>query len=710
MAYEKIGFNKGDVLKAEHLNHMEEGISTVSSKHNSDINTLNSRISNIIANSDETGDNSELIDIRTGYDGTVYETAGEAVRTQIGRKAESKRVNKFYSLDILTQGLTGLTNLYTGGDVEQNYTGGTWRNAIGNKFSLTPGIYTLIIPNMVISSVGNVVIEYDGGMNDLSLRLLTMKTPGFFTFEVTREDLALELRVLISTATAVPEGVYGIYDVMIVAGDITSRGVIPGYATGVNKKLNKRIGKNLFDKTSDEIVYYKYLDVTGDLRDSSVYYVTGYIEIEPETTYILADKSFGGGAIVFYNNIGGRLSQATSITGNMLQGGSGAFTTPKGAKHLRLTGRITNIDSNQLEKGNVKTDYEPYTEYEDFTNLEKRVNRIESNLNNTVKSIAADTLDDGEYLTLISNLDVKKNKTLTFFADITSFGSLLLGHGEKSYGGSYIKIDDTNIEVYEYTTQAIKQKTVAHGLTISGFVTVVIDVEIKANITIFTASGSFTVSDVSWSGCNGSIFAKSVGSSFTNCAMTWTSSDLISNIWVFGDSYLGLTNPARFPYHLLALGFDKWLGCGYPGAGANNEILSFENLLSMKAPRAAVWCLGMNNPDQSVVSPTWLTATEKFISFCEKHDIIPILATIPSCWGSTSEDSDITLTRDNSYKNAWVKASGHRYVDFEKAVGADSGTGWYEGMLSGDGVHPTELGAKALASRFIIDVPEIAQK
>lgn len=29
MAYEKIGFNKGDVLKAEHLNHMEEGISEI---------------------------------------------------------------------------------------------------------------------------------------------------------------------------------------------------------------------------------------------------------------------------------------------------------------------------------------------------------------------------------------------------------------------------------------------------------------------------------------------------------------------------------------------------------------------------------------------------------------------------------------------------------------------------------------------------------
>ena len=29
MAYEKIGFNKGDVLKAEHLNHIEEGLASV---------------------------------------------------------------------------------------------------------------------------------------------------------------------------------------------------------------------------------------------------------------------------------------------------------------------------------------------------------------------------------------------------------------------------------------------------------------------------------------------------------------------------------------------------------------------------------------------------------------------------------------------------------------------------------------------------------
>lgn len=51
---------------------------------NADLELVNQRISNLVANSGEqTEGNAELIDIRVGADGTVYPTAGDAVRGQV---------------------------------------------------------------------------------------------------------------------------------------------------------------------------------------------------------------------------------------------------------------------------------------------------------------------------------------------------------------------------------------------------------------------------------------------------------------------------------------------------------------------------------------------------------------------------------------------------------------------------------------------------
>lgn len=130
----------------------------------------------------------------------------------------------------------------------------------------------------------------------------------------------------------------------------------------------------------------------------------------------------------------------------------------------------------------------------------------------------------------------------------------------------------------------------------------------------------------------------------------------------------------------------------------------------MKTPKYAVWCLGMNNPDSGAINSSYLTNTQNFLAKCQEKGITPILCTIPSAWGSVSEDSDIAVTRDNSYKNAWVKASGYRYIDFADAVEKADGTGWYDNMLSTDGVHPDVLGAITLADRFIRDFPEITMQ
>ena len=50
-----------------------------------------------------------------------------------------------------------------------------------------------------------------------------------------------------------------------------------------------------------------------------------------------------------------------------------------------------------------------------------------------------------------------------------------------------------------------------------------------------------------------------------------------------------------------------------------------------------------------------------------------------------------------------------RYINAYDAVGATSAGVWYEGFLSSDETHPTALGAKALAMRFVADVPELMQ-
>lgn len=60
----------------------------LSQKISNETTELNSRISTIIADGQQTEGNTELIDIRTGADGKVYPTAGDAVRGQIGALSE----------------------------------------------------------------------------------------------------------------------------------------------------------------------------------------------------------------------------------------------------------------------------------------------------------------------------------------------------------------------------------------------------------------------------------------------------------------------------------------------------------------------------------------------------------------------------------------------------------------------------------------------
>ena len=331
----------------------------------------------------------------------------------------------------------------------------------------------------------------------------------------------------------------------------------------------------------------------------------------------------------------------------------------------------------------------------DKEEVEKAIYKIaEHGLYVQVKSASlesADTLIVGDVI------DNKKNEVIEFIGYFDSFTSLSIGHGYNVSDGSYAVIDNTNITVYlgSVPTQMAQQ---SHSLTFSDFIHVRISKNDsnRADIEIITATGSFKLSSAAWSGCRDNVFAK-VGATMTDVVASVVYKDFLEKLFLFGDSYVSLDDTKRYPYYLIQNGYTHYYLDGYGGRTSNNALTSFNDVIDKAVPNYVVWALGMNDTDSGAANPSWLNAVQSVIQVCKEKGVVPILATIPN-----------TPTHDNYYKNAWVKGSGYRYVDFAKAVGAESqNSSWYAGMLSEDNVHPTALGAKALYARIITDVPEI---
>ncbi len=317
----------------------------------------------------------------------------------------------------------------------------------------------------------------------------------------------------------------------------------------------------------------------------------------------------------------------------------------------------------------------------------------------------ADTLTDGRAIVLEQTNTLMKNKHLTFSCDLDSLGSgiIRMGHGKTAYGSMYIEITSTQLKVFSYYTELSQVATYNHGLTVSGYVNVNIDVGLgTASIRLTTPSGTYQVKNCRWDGGrNGEIFSEVSGITVSDVKMRWFSDDYSQPIWLFGDSYFNLSSTSRWTSYLFADGYEDFLLAGYPGMGTTVALSEFKQALTHGTPEYVVWCMGMNDQDGAgTVSTSWLNATQEFLSICEEKGITPILSTIPT-----------VPTRNNQPKNEWVRNSGYRYIDFEHAVVKDVSTGeWYPDMLYSDGVHPADRGAAALYSQVLVDFPEIMRQ
>ena len=319
------------------------------------------------------------------------------------------------------------------------------------------------------------------------------------------------------------------------------------------------------------------------------------------------------------------------------------------------------------------------------------------------------TLDSGETRSLGENL-IKTGKHLTFTADLDDIadGKIIIGHGYMVTHGSWIEITKDEVSVFSYYYYAkpplcpTLPEPAKHGLKIKDFLTVNIEAYAKNGgcfAEIMTSNGLFRLDLPAWCANEGEIAVKAEGVSLKNCRLGWFCEDLAKDIWIVGDSYLGFGSKQRWPYYLFRDGYKNALLMGFPGMNSERGIEEFKKWVEYATPKFAVWCLGMNNLDsEDKANEGYVAATSEFLKICKERGITPILSATPN-----------TPKRMSNHKNAWMRSQKVRYIDFNRAVGADKILEWYPDMISEDQVHPAELGAKALYMQVLIDFPEIMQ-
>lgn len=327
----------------------------------------------------------------------------------------------------------------------------------------------------------------------------------------------------------------------------------------------------------------------------------------------------------------------------------------------------------------------PYEEYDSIYTISRKKY-------NWFKEVTVDALTDGNMLLDVPN--VKWGQTISFWARVTTMGKITLSHGKVLYAAGMVDIDGTNITTY--TSTPTQQEVVPHGLTITSFIEVTLSQKEvgKQNIMLYirTLGGSFEKS-IPFNGCRDNVMCEAQGCNLTECKLTFSCKDYNKDVWMFGDSYFD-----SIPAKLASYGYTNALFDAYSGRNSKNALASLKKMIGVVGvPKIIYWVLGMNDPDtESSVNSDWNDVYLELRKICHKYDVELVLATIPN-----------VPNYSNAYKNSIVRLSGYRYVDNDKAVGGDLSSNWYSGLLGTDQVHPTDEGAKVLAQRLILELPEI---
>ena len=253
---------------------------------------------------------------------------------------------------------------------------GTWKYKLAKIQDLIKGTYYFIVYDANLPSKGFIQIESDININYITQQIYKDDFGKIikFNFDGTDEhpnDFQIRMQISIDVPSDAGEyyakcKLYHVEnpDNTIFTTDQLGISHLESDVSTIKLNLNNVLrtypGKNLFDKTRDDITDNCFINKNGAPTTnqwSSAYSASGFIGVKPNTAYSLSPKNTSNTYIAFYD------SDTNFICSYMYQElkGSENIVSPDNAAYCRFSYFTKRIDSVQFESGFVSTDYEEYT-------------------------------------------------------------------------------------------------------------------------------------------------------------------------------------------------------------------------------------------------------------------------------------------------------------------------------------------------------------
>lgn len=662
---------------------VENRIKANMERFTSEVHALTVRLDNLLGSISEGGTtaDAELIDIRTGSNGERYTNAGEGIRNQIERlDREISEITEEIALKPVGYYKGTRIDITSGTLVKTGESTDTY------EVHVVPG-GTYYISQMAGGRDGVALYDASGKFVSLLTPLLSQMNT-YFTIPANVSIVR-----------------YAVPKTAVNPGYIIPKDKADVFLSGYRRVLSDTVALNqiMYDELTNSFIsqfgYSNRLnpntvtkgwyvsDELGTLLPNENYNVSDFVQIEEGETLCLFDENM--------NVIDIRTMAAYDKNKNRVEGYqyTSSYTQSGDAKYIRFT-----IPASYSKVMIAHARATKFIEYGagGIINAESLPSVIVENQSSMMGTEAVRSNHD--FVTGTSKQTItafpyhlKKSVCISFYGKFATFSGLLIGKGLNAYRGAWIEITNTSVICHRYEQSASVLGTVDHNLTMSDFIGVNLELgkDGVLKVNIITKSGVFdTTFDVNHEWYYEPFYQANMY--MTDVSFNAIAKDFKSPLWMFGDSYLGYATDRVLSY-LDDLEYTNYLIDSLPGQNSTGAYSDLVKCLQHGTPKFLVWCLGMNDD-----TATFRSNINLVKQLCDSKNITLFATKIPS-----------VPNLDKTEINRIIDSLGIRYIDWEKAV--TNGGSWYSGFLSSDNVHPTELGAKALSMRMIMDVPELMQ-